>query len=95
MTNKAIKLAVALKYQKPHAPQVTAIGRGDFARRIIELAETSGVPISQNAGLAMALSEVEIDEEIPENLYRAVAEVLSYILRVSGKLNGLGPQRFR
>ena len=87
MTNKSIKLAVALKYEKPRAPQVTAVGRGELARRIIEVAEANGVPISENAGLAVALSDVEIDQEIPENLYRAVAEVLSYILRVSGKLN--------
>ena len=63
------------------------MGRGELARRIIELAEANGIPISKNAGLAVALSDVEIDQEIPENLYRAVAEVLSYILRVSGKLN--------
>ena len=44
------------------------------------------MPISRNAELAVALSQVEIDEEIPEHLYRAVAEVLAYILRVSGQL---------
>lgn len=86
MTGPSSKLSVALQYQAPRAPVVTAVGRGDMARRIVELAESNGVPISQNDGLAMALSKVEIDEEIPENLYRAVAEVLSYILRVSGKL---------
>jgi len=79
-------LAVALQYEKPHAPRVTAIGRGELARRIVELAEASSVPISENPELATALSDVEIEQEIPENLYRAVAEVLSYILRVSGKL---------
>jgi flagellar biosynthesis protein len=86
MTGKPIKLAVALQYDKPRAPHVTAVGRGELARRIIEVAEANGIPISENAGLAVALSNVEIDQEIPENLYRAVAEVLSYILRISGKL---------
>jgi flagellar biosynthesis protein len=86
MTEQATKLAVALKYQAPRAPLVTAVGRGEMARRIVELAESHDVPVSQNDGLALALSKVEIDEEIPENLYRAVAEVLAYILRVSGKL---------
>lgn len=86
MTGKSIKLAVALKYEKPRAPQVTAIGRGELARRIIELAEANGVPVSQNAGLAVALAGIELDQEIPKNLYLAVAEVLSYILRISGKL---------
>jgi flagellar biosynthesis protein len=80
------KLAVALKYEKPNAPRVTAIGRGELAQRIIETAQEHGVPLSENAGLAEALSQLELEQEIPENLYRAVAEVLTYILRVSGKL---------
>jgi flagellar biosynthesis protein len=86
MSDHKATLAVALKYEKPNAPRVTAIGRGAVARRIIELAEANGIPISENSGLAAALSRVEIEQEIPENLYRAVAEVLTYILRVSGKI---------
>lgn len=80
------KLAVALKYEKPNAPRVTAIGRGELAQRIIETAREHGVPLADNPGLAEALSRLELEQEIPENLYRAVAEVLTYILRVSGKL---------
>jgi len=79
-------LAVALKYEKPRAPRVTAIGRGEIARRILEEAEKNGVPVSENPALAQALSNVEIEQEIPDNLYRAVAEVLTYILRVSGRI---------
>jgi flagellar biosynthesis protein len=79
-------LAIALKYEKPHAPRVTAVGRNELARRIIELAESNVVPISRNPELAAALSHVEIDEQIPEALYRAVAEVLTYILRISGRI---------
>jgi len=79
-------LAVALKYEKPRAPRVTAMGRGEVARRIVEEAEKHGVPISENPALARARSHVEIEQEIPENLYRAVAEVLTYILRVSGQI---------
>ena len=45
-------LAVALKYEKPRAPRVTAMGRGEVARRIIEEAEKHGVPISENPALA-------------------------------------------
>jgi flagellar biosynthesis protein len=84
--SQGTSLAIALKYEKPRAPRVTAIGRNDIARRIIEEAEKHGVPISENPGLAQALSHVEIEQEIPENLYRAVAEVLTYILRVSGQI---------
>ena len=86
MSDPIKTLAVALKYEKPSAPRVTALGRGEVARRIIETAERNGVPISENAGLAEALSHVEIEQEIPEKLYRAVAEVLTYILRVSGRI---------
>lgn len=80
------KLAVALKYDAPSAPRVTAIGRGETAKRIIDAAEHNGVPLSDNPALAEALSRVPVDKEIPEGLYRAVAEVLTYILRTSGRL---------
>ena len=86
MIGNSKNLAVALQYAAPHAPKVTAIGRGELARRIVDVGAVSGVPISENPALAVALSNVEIDQEIPENLYRAVAEVLAYILRVSGTL---------
>jgi flagellar biosynthesis protein len=79
-------LAVALQYEKPRAPRVTAIGHGEVARRIVELAEQASVPISENPALAQALSRLEIEQEIPETLYRAVAEVLAYILRVAGEI---------
>jgi flagellar biosynthesis protein len=49
-------------------------------------AHAHGVPIRENAALAGALSEVEIGDEIPEQLYKAVAEVLIFILRMSGKI---------
>jgi flagellar biosynthesis protein len=50
------------------------------------MARSHGVPIEENPGLAEALSEVELGEQIPVELYRAVAEVLSFILRTSGRL---------
>jgi flagellar biosynthesis protein len=86
MTENKAMLAIALQYDKPQAPRVTAVGRGEVARRIVEIAEANKVPIQQNAGLAIALSQVKLDDEIPENLYRAVAEVLGFILRMSGKI---------
>lgn len=77
-------LAVALHYEKPGAPRVTAKGRGAVGQKIIDTARAHGVPIDENPGLAEALSQVEIDQQIPEALYRAVAEVLVFILRISG-----------
>jgi flagellar biosynthesis protein len=79
-------LAVALHYEKPGAPRVTAKGRGEVGEQIIWTARAHGIPIEENAGLAEALSQVELDAEIPEALYRAVAEVLVFILRVAGKV---------
>jgi flagellar biosynthesis protein len=82
------QLAVALHYEKNDgsAPRVVAKGRGTIGDKIIETARASGVPIENNAGLAAALSEVEIGDEIPLDLYKAVAEVLIFIMRMSGKV---------
>jgi flagellar biosynthesis protein len=79
-------LAVALHYEKPGAPRVIAKGRGTVGDKIIETARAHGVPIEENSGLAAALAEVELGDEIPVELYKAVAEVLSFILRLSGRL---------
>ncbi|NQE64121.1 EscU/YscU/HrcU family type III secretion system export apparatus switch protein [Caulobacter sp. RHG1] len=75
------RIAVALLYEEPNAPKVVASGQGFIGEKIIETAREHGVPIEENPVLAQALSTLEVDEEIPEDLYRAVAEVLSFILR--------------
>jgi flagellar biosynthesis protein len=85
MNDGQTALAVALEYEKPGTPRVAAIGRGELARRIIELAQANDVPITHKPELAQALSFLKIDEEIPVELYRAVAEVLIYILRIAEK----------
>lgn len=81
----SISLAVALEYEKGtrDAPRVVAKGRGELARRIIELAEESGVTIDANGPLAEALAGVELDEQIPLELYEAVAEVIGFVLRAN------------
>ena len=84
--NERRSLAVALHYEKPGAPRVVATGRGSIGAKIIEVARAHGVPIEENPGLAAALSDVDLGDEIPVELYRAVAEVLTFILRSSGKL---------
>ncbi len=78
-------LAVALHYEKPGAPRVVAKGAGPIGEKIIETAREHGVPIEENATLAAALSEVELGDEIPVELYKAVAEVLTFLIRVSGR----------
>ncbi|MCG8562543.1 MAG: EscU/YscU/HrcU family type III secretion system export apparatus switch protein [Hyphomicrobiales bacterium] len=76
------KLAVALDYdpESCSAPRVTAKGRGAVAERIIETAEAHGIVIEDNPHLAEALSAVEIDDQIPIELYEAVAEVIGFVL---------------
>jgi len=79
------KLAVALHYDRSGAPRVVAKGRGAIGAKIIEVAKAHDVPIEENELLAGALSNVELGDEIPEELYRAVAEVLVFVLRLSGR----------
>lgn len=81
-----IPLAVALEYDKTGAPRVVAKGRGTLGEKIIEVAKAHNIPIEENEVLAGALANVELGDEIPAELYKAVAEVLIFILRMSGRL---------
>jgi flagellar biosynthesis protein len=80
-------LAVALLYDKPHAPRVVAKGRGEVGQAIIDAAREHGVPLEHNPALAEALSTIELDDAIPPELYRAVATVIGFVLRASGQLD--------
>jgi flagellar biosynthesis protein len=79
-------LAVALRYERPFPPRVVAKGRGEIGQAIIDKAREHGVPLEHNPALAEALSAIELGDEIPEPLYRAVAQILAFILRASGHL---------
>lgn len=74
-------LAVALKYEDGGVPVVVAKGRGAVAQAITKTATDHAVMVEENAILAEALSQVELDAEIPEALYKAVAEVIVFVLR--------------
>ena len=82
-----MKKAVALKYdkEKDNAPKVTAKGQGKIAERIIKIAEENELPIKKDEDLVELLSKIEIDREVPDNLYKAVAEVFSFIYNVTNK----------
>ena len=85
--------AVALKYdgETMEAPKLVAKGADLVARKIRELAKEHDVPIVENPPLTRALYEsVEIDREIPPEHYKAVAEVIGYVMRLKGRLPG-GP----
>ena len=82
------RIAVALHYErgKKDAPRVVAKGRGTIGEKIIQVARAHDIPIEENEVLAGALSNVELGDEIPEELYKAVAEVLVFVLRLSGRV---------
>ncbi len=77
-------LAVALRYDKETmvSPQIVAKGQRLFAEYIRELAEEFGIPTVRNIPLAWSLIELEIGDEIPETLYIAVAEILTFVYRL-------------
>jgi len=77
--------AVALKYELDSAPKVVAKGDGEIADKIIEIAEEQGIVLYQDSELVKLLSKIEIDTEIPSNLYQAVAVVLSFVFQLNGK----------
>lgn len=82
------EFAIAIKYDAGamHAPRVIAKGRGMMAQRIREIAIANGVPILERKPLARALYKlVEVGQEIPEQFYSAVAEILAYVYELSGK----------
>ncbi len=78
-------LAVALNYDGKNAPKITAKGQNEIARQILEKAEEADVPLKYDPELAAILSQIPLGEEIPENLYRAVAEVIAFAYFIAGK----------
>lgn len=80
-----MKKAVAMRYdnEKERAPRVIASGKGTTAENIIKIAELHNLPIRKDEDLVELLSKVEIDKEIPETLYVAVAEVFKFIYKIT------------
>jgi len=79
--------AVAIKYdmQTVGVPTVVAKGKGEIADKIIELARESEVHIHENPELLEVLIKLEIGDEIPEALYRAIAEVIAFTYELKAK----------
>jgi flagellar biosynthetic protein FlhB len=85
--------AVALAYQHGDmaAPKVVAKGLDEVARRIREVAEANDVPLVENPPLARALhATVDLDQEIPPEHYKAVAEIIGYVMRLKGRMPQTG-----
>ncbi len=78
------KKAAALKYdrQTDAAPRIIASGSGEVAERILALAEAHGIAIHQDATLVELLTALEINSEIPPELYGIIAEILAFVYRL-------------
>ena len=80
--------AVALTYDKDKdaAPKVVAKGRGQVAEKIIETARAHHVPLVEDENLVQVLEALDLETQIPPELYRAVAEVLAFVYRMNSKM---------
>ena len=87
MKNPETIIAAALKYdgEKDAAPKVVARGRGAIAEKIIELAKNNHIPLRSDPGLVQILSKLDIDEQIPLELYKAVAEILAFVYSANNR----------
>lgn len=77
--------AVALHYDGENAPRITAKGEGWLADAILERAREADVPLQEDEQLAVLLSQLDLGEEIPRELYVAVAEVIAYAYMLTGR----------
>ena len=81
-------IAIALSYDGINAPRVTAKGRGRTAEQIIDLAKEHNIPLHTDVVLVNVLSKISLGDEIPRELYLAIAEVIAFSYMLSGKRPG-------
>lgn len=79
--------AIALKYDidVDNAPKIIGKGQGETAKNIIKIAKENNIPIKKDADLVELLSKIDIDKEIPTSMFKAVAEIFSFIYEMSNK----------
>ncbi len=87
MKKKEKEKAVALRYDehKEASPRVVAKGEGCIAQKIKQIAQDNNIPVHQDDTLIELLAQVDIDREIPPELYAAVAEILCWIYRANNE----------
>lgn len=81
------KEAVALRYEPrlDQAPRLLAKGKGEVAERILELARIHNIPIREDSDLVRLLGKLDLEAEIPPNLYKVIAEILAFVYFVNEK----------
>jgi flagellar biosynthesis protein len=79
--------AVALRYQpqRDRAPKLVAKGQGHLAEKILDLARQHNIPVREDKNLLQILSRLDLNQEIPAEVYKAVAEILAFIYRLSNR----------
>jgi flagellar biosynthesis protein len=79
--------AIALRYapETGGPPQLVAKGEGFLAQEILRVARENDIPLRQDPALAGALATLDIGQQIPAELFRAVAEVLAFVYKMNGK----------
>jgi flagellar biosynthesis protein len=84
---KLRRIAAALGYDpsKTDAPKLVAKGQGEIADRIIALAKTHDIPIREDRDLVAVLATLDLDQEIPAELYRTIAELLAFVYRANNR----------
>ena len=87
MKEERRKLAAALRYTRGEdlAPRLIAKGNGAIAEKIMEIARAEGIPIREDKALVEVLSSLDLYQEIPPELYKAVAEILAFIYALNNK----------
>jgi flagellar biosynthesis protein len=82
-----VRKAVALIYEPGEgtAPVMVAKGKGHLADLILEKAKENGIPVQEDSSLVEVLSKLDVDQEIPNELYTLVAEILSFVYRSDRK----------
>jgi flagellar biosynthesis protein len=88
--NNPVQKAVSLQYKKGKnaAPKVTAKGQGWMADRIIIMAQENNIPIREDKDLLHLLSEIDVGQEVPESLYKVVAELLAWVYELNQNYPG-------
>ncbi|MFC8750006.1 EscU/YscU/HrcU family type III secretion system export apparatus switch protein [Pseudomonas oryzihabitans] len=85
MSTTAARQAIALSYDGSSAPILSAKGDAELAELILATAREHEVPIYENADLVRILSRLELGAEIPEALYRTLAEIIAFAWHLKGK----------
>lgn len=88
--NKALKQAAALKYDamKDKAPYIVGLGQGLVAENMLKLAKEKDIPVVEDSSLSAALHQLGLGDDIPEELYQVIAEVLVFVSKLDNARGG-------